>query len=524
MPNFDTPLPRSRHLVIFILFLFICFHSFSQELIGETNTEEDTTSSESNGTIYVINSFSFDIKGYTRPFALIYHAELKIGEEINGFSNLEKYINEKRQLLYNERVIEEVSIEYTIGEQRQDGKYPVDLLIHVTDTWNIMAIPRPQYSSNSGFDITIKARDYNFLGTMSPLRLDIGYSYDEDGNNFFDLMLDTDIPFRFFDLDWSFNFDHDFSYRPDLDEPFYYKNTTGISVEIPFKNTLFTIGFNESFILNEENARTYWTDYGRFQEGFYMSSNPYISWRIPTGLYYYDLGELNYTPSLSAIFNHEFPQHPLSYFRKGPYMFFSHGLRFGRVDWTDNFRKGFSASLNNSFSYDFYQLKNDGRPYGASIDLRGSGYKVVNNYFNFSSRLIYRHWFFGDYNDSSGNVIRGILDSGINADYMISLNMDFTFKLLRFLPSVWSGNEKVRIIDFDFHIAPFLDVAFYNDPVNQRPFGLENMLIGGGLEVIVFPLRFRSLFLRISVGLGIETANLRDGLSREIFIGTDLHY
>ncbi|MDR0321300.1 MAG: hypothetical protein LBI28_07335 [Treponema sp.] len=490
-------------------------------------TAGNTSSGElqgSNGTIYVINSFSFNIKGYTRPFALIYKAELAVGEEIIGFENLEKYINEKRQLLYNERVLESVDIEYTISEVRQDGKYPVDLLIHVTDTWNIIAIPRPQYSSNSGFDITIKARDYNFLGTMSPLRLDIGYSYDEEGNNSFDLMLDTDIPFRLFDLNWSFNFDHDFSYRPNLSESYYYKNTTGISVELPFNNTIFTVGFNESFILNEENARRYRKKYGRFQEGFYLSSNPYISWKIPTGLYYYDLGEINYTPKLSATFNHELEQSPLDDHRKGPFFNFSHNLSFGRIDWIDNFLKGFSASINNSFSYDLYKFNNDDQPWGGSFSLTGSGYKIINSYFNFSSRLMYRQWFFDDYTDSGGDVIRGVLDNDITANYMLSLNMDFTFKVLRFLPSVWSGNEKARIIDFDFHVTPFLDVAFYNDHVNQRPFGLENMLIGAGLEVVIFPLRFRSLFLRVSVAVGIEAARLSRGLSNEIFIGTELHY
>jgi hypothetical protein len=428
-------------------------------------------------------------------------------------------------MLLNQRVLKDnVLITYSVGEPEKDGSYPVFLNIKVEDTWNIIAIPRPTHSTNSGFHITIKARDYNFLGTMSPLRLDIGYSYDEEGRHSFNLMLDTDIPFRLFNLDWITNFDHDFSYRPNLDEPYYYKNTTGLSVELPYKRTTFSVGFNESVILNQEIARRYWDDYGRFQKGIYLSSNPFLSWKIPTGFYYYHLGEVTYTPSLSATFNHGFPRWPLFSFIKGPFLNFSHGFSFGRVDWVDNFLKGVSASISNSFSYDFYNLRNDINPWGAYLGISGTGHKIIREWFNFSTRLMYRHWFFEDYTDSGGDVVRGIKDNDIIADYMFSMNLDFAFRLLKFRPSVWFKNDKWRIINFDLHVTPFIDLAMFNNPQTQEPFGFENMLLGAGLEAIIFPQAFRSLFLRVSVGLGVKTADLRGGISREIFIGTDLHY
>jgi hypothetical protein len=360
---------------------------------------------------------------------------------------------------------------------------------------------------------------------MSPLRLDLGYRYDEEGRNFFNLMLDTDTPFRLFNLYWNFNFDHDFTYRPDLDEPFYYKNTTGLSVEIPVKRPTFTVGFSESLTLNQEVARRYWTpQYGRFQKGIYLSSNPYISWRIPTGFQYYHLGELIYSTSLSANIPHELPQWPLFSFLKGPFLYFSHSLGLGRVDWVDNFRKGVSASIGNSYSYNFYNLRNDINPWGIHFNASAAGHKIIGKRVNFSTRLIYRHWLFNDYTDSGGDVIRGILDNDITANYMFSLNMDLPVKVLRFSPSTWFKKEKMRIINFDLHVGPFVDMALYNNPITQAPFSFDNMLLGGGLELIVFPEYFRSLFLRASVGLGVETARLNRGISREIYIGTELHY
>jgi hypothetical protein len=512
------------------LFVFTVCFLFSQEtesdIEGKIETENpDTVALFDDDSIFVISGFDFDIKGITRPNAIIYNAELKIGEKLHGQAALDEYIADKTQVLNNRRVLKDNAlVTYTVGERAKDGSYPVFLKIKVEDTWNIIAVPRPTYSSNSGFNITIKARDYNFLGTMDPLRLDLGYSHDEEGHNSFTLMLDSDTPFRLFNLDWNFNFDHDFSYRPNLDEPFFYRNTTGLSVEIPYKRTTFSVGTNESLILNQEMSRRYWKEYDRFQKGIYMSSSPYVSWRIPTGFHYYHLGEVNYNTDITATFIHGFSRWPIFSFLKGPYLNFSHSLGFGRVDWVDNFRKGVSANISNSFKYNFYNLRNDINPWGAGFSISGTGHKIIREWFNFSTRLMYRHWFFDDYTDSGGNVVRGIIDNDIIANYMFSVNLDFGFRLFRFRPSVWFKNEKWRIINFDFHVAPFVDLALFNNPRTQEPFGFDNMLLGAGLEAIIFPQAFRSLYLRVSMGLGVKTGDLHAGISREIYIGTDLHY
>jgi len=511
----------------FIIFVscflfFIASFTFAQE---EEAPEIKTAPENGAEAVYVISSFVFNIDGITRTYALINKAELTAGEEITGLSALQNYIREKRQLLYNERVLESVKIEYTIDALGEDGKYPVNLVIDVKDTWNIIAIPRPQYSSNTGFDITIKARDYNFLGTMSPLRIDLGYQHDTEGRNFYSLMLDSNIPFRLFNLNWNFNFDHFYTFRPDLDKHHYYQNNTGLSVELPLKTSIITIGFTESFIINEENDTRYRSEYGRFQEGLYLSSQPYISWRIPTGFFYYDLGEIYYTPRLSAAFNHELPQWPLADFRKGPFLTFSHNITFGRIDWNDNFQRGAAARINHSISYNFYNLRNDIEPWTTNINIRGIGHRKISNFIGISSCIMYRQWFFDDnYTDEGGDVLRGILDNKIIANSMLSVNFDVSFKILNFNPYAWLNNKYrfLRIFEFELHTAPFVDAAFYNDPINQKVFGLENLLLTGGLEAIIFPARWRSLFLRISYGRNFSVGPKSN--NSEIFIGTELHY
>jgi hypothetical protein len=256
-------------------------------------------------TLFVIMDFEFDITGRTRPDALIRNGELELGEEIRGKANLEDYIRDKTQLLINQRVLKDnVEISYSIGERRPDGVYPVSLLIKVEDSWNFIIIPMPRYSSNTGFEFIIRLRDYNFWGTMNPLMIDLGYRYDENSRSSFNLGIESNTPFRAFGYNWNFLFNNIFSYRPQTEEPFYFRSVIGLSMDLPFRTTTFTFGFEESFHLNEENLNRHQETYGEFQKGFYMASLMFVSWEIPTGLEVSRFGELTYTPRVSATFNH----------------------------------------------------------------------------------------------------------------------------------------------------------------------------------------------------------------------------
>jgi outer membrane protein assembly factor BamA len=262
---------------------------------------------DENNTVYYVRTIDFDIKGRTRPFALMYHGELTIGEEIIGRENVKKYIDHKTQLLVNQRALDSVTIDFSLGEVETDGpdlgqRIPLDLLIHVKDTWNVVAIPRPQYDTNDGLDVTLKVRDYNFFGTMNPLRIDFGYALkkeDEwDGKKgSFNFMIDSDTPFKALGLNWNVNFDHYFGYT--YQEPLYYKNITGISVELPWKFTTFTVGLNEYVIVNEENEDRYkdYEENGRkiydpYFYGPYMATELFGSWKIPLGVQVGGFGEL----------------------------------------------------------------------------------------------------------------------------------------------------------------------------------------------------------------------------------------
>jgi hypothetical protein len=523
-----------------IIFCILCFPVFAQEESGEPDEPLDFAKSiddtkyvdfDYSKSVFIIKSFTINVKGYTRPSAIIEKGELEEGEIIAGLSALEKYVSEKQRILFNERVLAEVNIDYTFAEAQEDGKIPVDLTIDIRDTWNIMIVPYPKYSSSSGFSLTLKARDNNFLGTMKPIKLDIGYIYDEEGQSIFLLGLRSDTPFKAFGYTWNFKFEHFFNYRADAEEPYFYKNVTGLSFELPVKSTTLTLGFDEFLIYNEENPDKFKPDYGDFQSGFYMSSSPYISWEIPTGIDIGNYGNLVYTPKISSVFNHEFPEWSLLDINKGPFLILNHILGFNRIDWIRNHRKGVDVSIDNSYNFDFFRLNRDENALTIDLAISGTSHFVINDYFGISSRLLYRQWFLDDFLDKYGNtealsVVRGIWDKQFSndlfyADLMLSLNLDFPVKALRFAPSEWFNSRKYRFFDFDMHLSPILDMALYRNPLSET-FNRDNILVSGGLEMIFFPDFMRSFYMRFSFAWNLS--NFEQGKNYEHSFSIGHHY
>jgi len=531
-------------LLPLLLLLLIVFHpAFSQEQEPESDTETILISEEEiaaiagdENSVYYINTYKYNVTGITLPFMLNTKTELKTGEEIKGKTNLIKFIKEKKQLLINERVLKDnVEIKYTVEDADEDGRYPVNLQIYTEDTWNIIALPYPKLDSNYGFSITIKARDYNFLGTMNPLRIDLGYRLDQDKRSFFELMVDSGIPFEAFGLNWYFDFDNYFDYRPNLIHSyhhFYYKNRTAISVDIPIQRTTLNLWFAESFIVNEANAESDVPALGEVQEGLYMQSYPNITWTIPTGLEIGDLGELYYVPSIYAQFNHEFPMWPLSYNRIGPFYNFSHYINFGRIDWKNNLRDGISIYASNSYSFNVhYFYKDDAEnfnPWGYSYSVRAIRHFIfIEDWLGLSARLYHRHWI-KTYNEYAGDVLRGVYDRDVSAEMIFSVNLDLQFKAIRFLPSKWFPNSKfMRVFDFDMFINPVIDAAWYKPYQQEASLDRDFVVFGAGLEFIVYPHRFRSLYFRVSAAWDFsrvpdEVPGLISDL--ELFMGMELHY
>jgi hypothetical protein len=362
---------------------------------------------------------------------------------------------------------------------------------------------------------------------MHPLRIDFGYRRSPSGENSFRFEIDSSTPFTAFGYFWDFRFTNIFRYRPDVGEPFFFQNITGLSVHVPFRSTTFTIGFEEQLFLNQENPSEHHATYGEFQQGVFMTSMPYASWRIPTGLSVSRYGEVAYTPHVSTTFIHELQGFPLPDFRKGPFLDFGHSIGFGRVDWVGNFRNGLSVSVGNSYRYRLMEhaaLPNDER-FFPSLSATATGHFAIADFFAISTRLMYRHWFL-DYHrhGSAADAVRGFHDGVFSANYMLSLNMDFPVRVVTFKPSRWYDNRRLALFDFEAHLSPVLDFAFFDGFMSgkEQHFNFRNMSVSGGLEFIVFPDFIRNLYLRLGIAANLrELFNIRyipSGTNREIYL------
>ena len=506
-----------------IVFLYI----FPIPVSSQEPKELQTQAKVEADPVFIINSFVINVDGRTRTSVISDLCKLKTGEKIKGIYDLEKYIHEKKQLLENTRNFESISIEYSVGPQK-NGEYPVDLEINVKDSNNTIVFPQPEYSSKSGYDIRLILRDHNFLGTLQPLKMDLGYIYDQLQRRYFLFILDTNTAINILDLKWVLRFKNELQYRPDLDKVFYYGNTTGLSVNLPIKSSEMVIGINESFFVNLENEDKYKPFYGDTQEGFFISNNPYIKWKIPVGIEIGNSGRLYYTPYLNYFYNLEFSKWPLDDIRKYPEVYFGHSIGFNGIDWINNFRKGTKVLLSNGYEYSFRNKNYDLRPLDIKIDFTAINHFIVkNDLFGISSRLQFRYWFYSYIYEEAGDVLRGIADDELYADSVISLNMDFPLKVLMFRPSEWFNNKKLKIINFDLHLAPFIDTAIYNHPENNNIKDIKNILFTGGLEAFIFPQIFRSFYFRASFGYnfsGNKSYIPASSSKYEIYIGSELFY
>ena len=503
-----------------IVFLYIQSINASslewEELQTHTEIESDP--------LFYINSFAINVDGYTRTYIIEDICNLKTGEKIKGVSELEKYIHEKKQLLENTRNFDSINIEYSVGPKK-NSEYPVDLEINVKDSNNTIVFPQPEYSSKSGYDIRLIMRNHNFLGTLQPLKMDLGYIYDQFRRRYFLFILDTNAALKIFDLKWILSFKNEFQYRPDLDKVFYYGNTTGVSVNLPIKSSSFVIGLNESFFVNLENEdkykRSYGGSYGDTQKGFFISSNPYIEWKIPTGIEIGNLGGLYFTPYISFIHNLEFSRWPLDDIRKYPELDFGYSTGFDNINWINNLRKGTEILLSNGYEYDLRTLD-------INIAFTAINHFIIkNDLLGISLRFQFRHWFYSFIYEEAGDVLRGIADDELHADSIISLNMDFPLKVLMFRPSEWFNNKKLKFMNFDLYLAPFIDTALYNHPDNNSIKDLKNILVTGGIEAFIFPQIFRSFYFRASFGYnfsGNKSYIPASSGKYEIYVGSELFY
>jgi len=521
-------------LTIVILHVFLLQLSlFSQD--GQAEPQDDAFLPDR--TVFVIRGTRYLITGKTRETALDREGEFKTGERLLGLPALEEYVAEKIQVLNNLRALnpDKNSITYALGETEEDGAVPVYLEISVTDSSNLVILPEPKYDSNSGFTLSLKARDYNFMGTLTSLKIDLVWGSDDKDRSLLGFVTDLTLPFRAFGFNWTFISFNEFYYYI-TGEPAYNRNVLGIAMELPVSFTALTFGFEQGLVIHEENTeritKTFALD---GYHSWYLYSKLFVDWKIPTPLRLGKFGRVVYTPGVYGTAKYQIDGDVGDY-RQGPGAGIKQEISLGRIDWIGNFRQGLKISFYNDNEYNFFR-----QDWVNSLGVRADGHVRISKYFGISGRLLYTRWF-NDFYDYGGDVIRGYKDNELFTNERLSLNLDFPVRLIRFVPSEWTGNSKYRYIDFEQHWVPFVDLLMLTgaEPWLYRAsagntgfdggysFKPEDLITAIGLEVITFPLKWRSFYIRASIGWNIrEWIRIHrppSGIYREIYIGMGHYY
>ncbi len=343
----------------YLLFLFFV----PALLFGGGQKEQNVSASPEDQIVYRIALVDIQVDGQTKPFAIQHEGNITSGTLIYGEENLEAYIAEKRQFLANQRVFENAALEYKLGEPDEHNQIPVDICISVQDSSNFIIFPMPKYDSNEGLSLKLAFRDYNFLGTMTPSELDIGYKLDTEENNGFFLESKIALPFEAGGLHWTLDFTGAFEVMEN--HPTYYYNDIGLLLDLPFEETTLTFGLYESISLNEEYSPAFSPpDEAEIpkkipndessRDAWYLNTTALARWKIPTGLDVFGLGELEYTPELDFGIKY-WPGGGLSDpRRKGFEITLKQDLGFGKVNWDGNFRNGTTAMMQINNAYNFH--------------------------------------------------------------------------------------------------------------------------------------------------------------------------
>jgi hypothetical protein len=473
---------------------------------------------------YRIENVDYDIKGRTREYPLSIAVKIDKARVFPDTLSLKTYVDDIQLQISNQRVLESANIDTIFGTAYADGIVPVFLTVHTVDTWNVIAVPYPKYDSNTGLQFKIKLKDYDFLGSMQTLTTDVVYQIDSDDNqSHLGGNISFSIPFEAYKYpfvwDIAGSVDVPFGEAPEV------ILSTGLDcVVMPFDFGDWHVGITQGYNLfvRDDDEKIYTGDEHYATETVYTN--------LPVILYRFErIGKLYWTPSLSVSAN-------LAYDGiqnddlMGPDIVLGHSISLGRIDWIENFRNGFNTSISNSYTYDSHA----GEKIVASVSAAGQGYVSFFDRIGLTSQFT-SFYYFNDKDKKTGKYLRGIVDDRFSTDTAFILNVDIPVRIIRTHFEQWTNMHWTRLFEFELQAAPFVDMALTHDQKTGRYFALEDGWCSGGLELLVFPDRMRSIYGRVSVGydlrelyqnkFSLSSKAIRDGAAiSDVFFGIGLEY
>jgi len=426
-------------------------------------------------TEFIIRNVNYTIEGSTRESVLIHYLNIKSGQSFSSKDKLLTCLDTKVQLINNQRTLAEGRIDasYINDPDNPDITF-VDMDVYVKDTWNYILLPYAKYDSNEGFLLSLRGRNYNFLGSMETLSVNLDYLKPDGGTSEYSLNGGLELPFYIWGYNWKFSLDEDIIISSD--SPLELQTKAGISMDIPLNSLTWQASVDQEFYLNEDGESD--------ADGYYTITSARLGSSIPTGLDLPLLGELSYTAGLITSYAYK-PFDVLSEERKGYELGGQHGISAGQINWQGNFRDGISLSADQNLRYNFTR-----ELWLSNMDIEFQYHKSF-GWGGISSRL-QGFYLYNSTEEAIGGPIRGILNARLDGNSAIFLNVDFPVKIWIWFLDRW----------FEGHLSPFFDYAIVK--TNDGDFSLNEGWYGAGIEGFAFLKAARSIYLRLSLGVDME--------------------
>lgn len=464
---------------------------------------------------YRLTNPEYRVSGRSSERLLRDEAQIVEGLVFESIEALEVFLADREQVLRNLRVLESADVTYTLGERGADGLVPVAVKVDTVDTWNIVALPYGKFNSNEGLLLSVRARDYNFLGSLEPLKINLDYLYDTEGRSSFGLEGDFTVPFVIFGLDSSLDFSNTFTVPSyDYRNPSY-TGTMAFNTKIPYRLFDINVSFSQGFLTNARD------DDKALREDWYLSESITAG---PSFKLTRSNEPITYTPRLYAAITWR-PDRSVDDYVRQQDIGISHEVSYSRVDWIRNHRRGLSYSIKESL---YYALDDKEIQHSVMGDI---AFYAARYPFGLATQLS-GYWYTDDSNKRAGGRMRGILDNRMDVQAALTANIDAPFTLVQFQPSKWFGKKWMRAFDFEGQTSPFIDLGVAKRL--DEAFSSDDLWLSGGLELLGYPYAARSFYVRVSVGFdllavyatkSLSAASPRDGRStNEIFIGLGHHY
>lgn len=518
---------------------------------------------------YRITDVEYSVEGKTKKYALETKEKIDKKRIFKSEDELVSYIDDYKLRLNNLRAFEEIETDFSVASEAEDEIYPVTIFVKVKDSAHLLLVPYPKYSTSSGLNLKIKARDTNFLGTLETMSSDFHLEMcGSNPNPVVGFKFDFDVPFKFkaFDAVWMNSLAIDYEatqISPSWDI------STGLKLTKDFGKFSIVNQFKQSSTRKVEQEFT--KDDGTIEKideltyftESYMFAVPITVQEIP------NWGKVLYIPAATFAANWTPEDIPESQrdaiVTQGVGLMQS--LSTARVNWIGNLRDGLGATIAQSYTYAFstnsyttgfaaelylykaFEIPVKNKTINFGINSRVYGFANLKGYSSFGDRLRgiasdqkydaeFKESFLSD-EAALKDYITLTHTNACSSKAAIVVNVDMPIKLCTIYWENVPIARKIkysRYFDMEVQVSPFVDFAIFQNKATGTMFNPADGFLSAGMECLIFPLKMRGINIRGSFGVDLSrkmpwlkkkfNQDWRDSSAKsyEISIGIGLFY